>query len=446
MKKIAMFIIVICGVSVSYSQNNYIQFDGSDDYIKIITEPDLPLDNSSRTVSAWIKDNGSSNNWGSILHWGNGDCNGKMWGLGKQGGKLVFWGGCQDWKTNLIIPQNEWVFISLTYDSLSFKARVNNKKDSTIYSRAFETKTGNFFIGGETVDNGSSFRSFFKGYIDEVSVWDTILNDQEIDKIYNGNTHQPNLVGYWDFNKGADSTVYDSSPNSNDGTLFGATRVLNSLPTDFEWISNASDTIVIDSTNLNSTYTLQWGTSVDTTDGDSINYSIYAKIGVYPAEKIFDTTSTSVSLIYKEILEGAFEGRLVNGATVKFTVYAQDRTDSTKVTGEDRVIYLNRYDYLSVESEGVPLEFALHENYPNPFNPTTTLRFDLPEASNITLTIFNMLGQKIRTYDMQSTPAGYHALKWNATNDYGDPVGAGVYLYQLQTKDFVKTRKMVLLK
>jgi flagellar hook assembly protein FlgD len=88
----------------------------------------------------------------------------------------------------------------------------------------------------------------------------------------------------------------------------------------------------------------------------------------------------------------------------------------------------------------------LHENYPNPFNPTTTLRFDLPEVSNITLTIFNMLGQKIRTYDKQSAAAGYHTLKWNATNDYGDPVGAGVYLYQLQSKDFVKTRKMVLLK
>ena len=93
-----------------------------------------------------------------------------------------------------------------------------------------------------------------------------------------------------------------------------------------------------------------------------------------------------------------------------------------------------------------PVEFALHENYPNPFNPSTTLRFDLPEVSNISLTIYNMLGQKIRTYDMQSAAAGYHTLKWNATNDYGDPVGAGVYLYQLQSKDFVKTRKMVLLK
>ena len=57
-----------------------------------------------------------------------------------------------------------------------------------------------------------------------------------------------------------------------------------------------------------------------------------------------------------------------------------------------------------------------------------------------------MLGQKVKTFNMQSTPAWYHSVTWNATNYYGDPVSAGVYLYQLQAKDFVKTRKMVLLK
>jgi flagellar hook assembly protein FlgD len=77
---------------------------------------------------------------------------------------------------------------------------------------------------------------------------------------------------------------------------------------------------------------------------------------------------------------------------------------------------------------------------------SSILRFDLPEVSDITLTIYNMLGQKVRTFNYQNTSAGYHSVKWNTTNDYGDPVGAGVYLYQLQAKDFVKTRKMVLLK
>jgi flagellar hook assembly protein FlgD len=64
----------------------------------------------------------------------------------------------------------------------------------------------------------------------------------------------------------------------------------------------------------------------------------------------------------------------------------------------------------------------------------------------MTLTIYNMLGQRVKTFNMQSIPAGYHSVTWDATNDYGDPVGAGVYLYQFRANQFVKTRKMVLLK
>ena len=64
----------------------------------------------------------------------------------------------------------------------------------------------------------------------------------------------------------------------------------------------------------------------------------------------------------------------------------------------------------------------------------------------MTLIVYNMLGQKVKTFSMKSIPAGYHSVTWDATNDLGQQVGAGVYLYQLQAKDFVKTRKMVLLK
>ena len=94
----------------------------------------------------------------------------------------------------------------------------------------------------------------------------------------------------------------------------------------------------------------------------------------------------------------------------------------------------------------IPDSYSLHQNYPNPFNPSTQIRFDTPKISNVNLTIYNMLGQKVKTYTMQTTPAGYHSLTWNATNDLGVPVSAGVYLYQLQTDGFIKTKKMVLLK
>jgi hypothetical protein len=246
----------------------------------------------------------------------------------------------------------------------------------------------------------------------------------------------------------ANIKAYASDGTSKDSTTFKLTVTpVQDAPTAFEWVSSALDTINITQSNLDDIYTLQWGASTDAADGDSINYLVYAKIGVYPAEEVFDTTSTSAPITYQELVENVFEPfPMLPRVTVKITVVATDGIDTVKVTGDDRVLFVNRYDYLSTEGEGVPVEFALHENYPNPFNPTTTLRFDLPEVSDITLTIYNMLGQKVRTFNMQSTSAGYHSVTWDATNDFGEQVGAGVYLYQLQTKDFVKTRKMVLLK
>ncbi len=236
-----------------------------------------------------------------------------------------------------------------------------------------------------------------------------------------------------------------------DGQLSDSTtftfKVLNiqDAPKAFEWMSTALDSINISQSNLADTYSLQWDASTDV-DGDSIHYLVSAKIGVYPSELIYDTTVTTLPLSYQEIVENVFEGMPNERATVLFTVSATDGIDTVKVTGDDRALFVNRYDYLSTEEGAIPTEFALHENYPNPFNPTTTLRFDLPEVSDATVTIFNMLGQKIKTFNMNDTPAGYHSIKWNATNDYGDPVGAGVYLYQLRANQFVKTKKMVLLK
>jgi hypothetical protein len=244
----------------------------------------------------------------------------------------------------------------------------------------------------------------------------------------------------------ANIKAYASDGNSKDSTTFKLTVTpVQDAPTAFDWVSSALDTINIIQSNLADTYTLQWDASTDV-DGDSINYLIYAKIGLYPTEEVEEITDTAFQLIYEEILENVFEGSPVNGATVSLNVKATDGIDTVDVTGDNRVIYVNRYEYLSTESEGVPVEFALHENYPNPFNPTTTLRFDLPEVSDITLTIYNMLGQKVKIFNMQSTPAGYHAIKWNGKNDNNQSVSGGVYIYKLQSRQKMQMRKMILLK
>lgn len=93
-----------------------------------------------------------------------------------------------------------------------------------------------------------------------------------------------------------------------------------------------------------------------------------------------------------------------------------------------------------------PERYQLYSNYPNPFNPTTTIGFDLPKQSQIELTIFNLLGQRIKILAEGYWPAGYHSVQWDGTDLSGWPVSSGMYLYRLSTDDDVQTRKMVVIK
>ena len=94
----------------------------------------------------------------------------------------------------------------------------------------------------------------------------------------------------------------------------------------------------------------------------------------------------------------------------------------------------------------IPIAYTLHQNYPNPFNPITILRYDLPEQAQVTLTIYNMLGREVSQLVNTTQEAGYKSVQWNATDSFGKPVSAGVYVYQIRAGEFVQTRKMVLLK
>ena len=216
-------------------------------------------------------------------------------------------------------------------------------------------------------------------------------------------------------------------------------------PRAFEWVSVSLDSINITQLNAQDNFLLEWTESADV-DQDTIEYIVYAKVGQYPLEEIYDTTSLSYPIPYQDIAVEAFRNVPGNNATIRFSVWAYDGTDSLKINGEDRVLYVNRYEYLQVDNNGIPNAFALHGNYPNPFNPTTQIRFDLPYRGNVNIHIYNMLGQKVKVFSMPNTPPGRHAITWNGTNQKGQALSAGVYLYQMISEDFVKTRKMILLK
>jgi hypothetical protein len=93
-----------------------------------------------------------------------------------------------------------------------------------------------------------------------------------------------------------------------------------------------------------------------------------------------------------------------------------------------------------------PLNFALYQNYPNPFNPTTLINFDLPKASKVSIEIYNLRGQKVRTLVDGLMDAGSHSFQFDATDDMGNKLPTGIYLYMFRTIEFQKIKKLTIMK
>ena len=93
-----------------------------------------------------------------------------------------------------------------------------------------------------------------------------------------------------------------------------------------------------------------------------------------------------------------------------------------------------------------PQKFLLHQNYPNPFNPTTLIKYDLPELAFVVIDIYDVKGRKIKNLLYNEQTPGYHSISWDATNQAGELVPAGLYIYSIQTGNNVQTKKMILVK
>jgi hypothetical protein len=189
------------------------------------------------------------------------------------------------------------------------------------------------------------------------------------------------------------------------------------------------------------------------------NYSISSNLTFLPEE--LSWTFSDNGLFFSGRQSGA--QRLPNGNTL-ITVAYNNRIFEVSLEGEiiwdyninDSSIGIPRArkygtDYfnsnnLSKLNDGLGHNFELIQNYPNPFNPVTTLLYDLPEDALVNITIYDMMGRVVSNLVSSQQNAGYKSIQWNATNNTGQPVSAGLYLYTIQAGKFRQTKKMVLLK
>ena len=140
-----------------------------------------------------------------------------------------------------------------------------------------------------------------------------------------------------------------------------------------------------------------------------------------------------LSIGYRPTAEGVFPAYLI--------IYSDD--PAAQVTN---VSLMGSATPVSNEDGISPLVTKLGANYPNPFNPTTTISFSVKEAGPVSINIYNVLGQKVRTLHSGDTPAGSWNLIWNGRDDNHKNVASGVYFYKMQTREYTSTRKMILMK
>ena len=158
--------------------------------------------------------------------------------------------------------------------------------------------------------------------------------------------------------------------------------------------------------------------------------------GAYENDRPNDLVLMLVNVSTREVLKNfpveSFELSNMNSEFNDFKV----------VAGEEAYV-LSMVDEIL---NSIPTEFSLGQNYPNPFNPVTKMDISLPLTGDVTLVIYNILGQKVRTIFSGELNYGYHTMQWNGLDDQGLRVSSGVYFSEFRTRDHRKTKKMLLLK
>ena len=161
---------------------------------------------------------------------------------------------------------------------------------------------------------------------------------------------------------------------------------------------------------------------------------------------IWHIWSTNSEITFNGIAEAP--SHLANSGFLyaSMNIASMDVWDMTPSNNGPFTVTLDLSATLGIDESTLPDVFALYNNYPNPFNPVTNITYDIPEVSNVTLEIYNVMGQKVRTLVAGSHEPGRYRVLWNATNDFGEGLSSGMYIYKIQAGDFVNVKKLILMK
>ena len=392
------------------------------------TSTTLLLKSDSLTLEAMVKWNGTSGFDQFILYNGNEDNNNNGCGIiiDESTHKVcALLGGVGKLHSNFVMPTDVWTHLALVNVEGIWTLYVNGDTAAFDEGGSF---TANPLFNFNVFTVGLGGHSF-KGIVDEVRVWNIPRSVSEIrnDMNISYSTGQTGLIGYWQFNEGSGSNVYDLA-GKHDLSL-GAF----SFDETDGWVSSNAPLPV----ELTSLKVIVNGLAAElhwTTASETKNYGFEIERAMNNGQLTLNT--------WKKI--GFVDG---NGTTNSQKEYSY--TDNELIEGK----YLYRLKQIDQDGKfkysqeieaiisSVPKVFSLEQNYPNPFNPNTVIRYHIPMHSHVSLTVFDAIGRQISRLTDGEQDAGMHTVQFDGTQYSG-----GVYFVRLQTADGIQIKKMTLLK
>ncbi|MFP4547255.1 MAG: T9SS type A sorting domain-containing protein, partial [Fidelibacterota bacterium] len=230
----------------------------------------------------------------------------------------------------------------------------------------------------------------------------------------------------------------DSKGKTVDEEFLVIVNPVNDAPEQFQLLSPANDSELIISSSSEDSVTFSWEESIDPDVGDDVIYSLlfFNETDTIIAETniVGESVSYSDSLIYL-----IMEQNEVEQITGEWIVFATDGEFVTPST--DSKTLTIRQEVVAIDNEIAATEFNLYQNFPNPFNPTTQIKFSLPKRVLVKLSIYNINGKLMETLVDRQMNEGYHTITWDAGK-----YGSGIYFYQIKTADKLEFKKCMLIK
>ena len=386
----------------------------------------------------------------------------------------------------VVVPKLDSLIATISFTPTG----VNNYRDTlTIFSDDIDEPEVNFILLGNgigttlMVDDSDTLAGFSYGPSDTSWVLSQSMYAINASARYTSKYANPFAWARWEFNVpvSMDYEVYASSvPNSS-----------NYAPYVIHAPGGLPDTVVIRQSGISTsniwqflgTYSFLEGitSSIEVVNDTNITFQDDLAILRCDAIRLTQPTQVKLSAFYIDYEQ---EGVVIHWETTSevdhlgFNVYRDtrdqfDRERAMKLNNEliqgaspyqftdltvDR---LSNYYYwledISVQgiktlhgpisanlASALPYVYELEQNYPNPFNPSTHIKFSIPRPAHVELVIYNVLGQRVRTLVNRNLSAGFHNVMWDGKNDLGAKVATGLYLLKMKSKDFVQTRKMMI--